>query len=186
MNMIYGKGLKVLLVFCLMVTLGFSWTAGYNNRVEINATSIATSYNGVAVPIPMNSTVLGSNPCQDTNWCNDSLVTDLSDNPLYYYIQYYNASDTWTLYVNMTAYGTTPTPIYFYFNNTVLTRSSYQNGNKVFLRFNDFENYTNNTKVSSDFGVFSLRLYIHIHSPIAIRVAVAFIRMTEMAWSMDF
>jgi len=152
------KEFIIIALFLMILSgIGFSWSSGYNNRVQINISSQTTNYTGVAFPITLNSTILGSDACQETMHCNDSLVTYLNDTPIYFYIEYYNASDNWRLFVNASIIHTDSNfSIYFYYNNSVLTRSTYYNGNKVFLRFNDFENYTNNTRVSADFGVFSL------------------------------
>jgi len=101
----------------------------------------------------LNDTVLGADACQETKYCNDSLVTYLNDTPIFYYNDEYNATSDWRLFVNAshlnTDYNMT---IYFYYNNSNHSRNSFFDGNKVFRGFESFQNYTDGVAPSGHFG----------------------------------
>ena len=137
----------------LFANIGLSWQSGYNNRVQINVSTLYDDFNNVAMPIILNNTILGADACADTVYCNDSLTTYLNDTPIYYYNDEYNASANWRLFVSAPAITTTDNfSIYFYYNSTNVTHNAYFSGNNVFTMFYDFENYSVNDPPSGHFG----------------------------------
>jgi hypothetical protein len=129
------------------------WLVNYNNRVQINISTATYNYNGVAVPVILNASVLGASACQEGVYCNDSVVTLLDNTRVYYYNDEYNATSNWRLFINASYLNTThPYSVYFYYNSTNKTRSPYFDGTKVFNFFYDFENYSNNDQPSGHFG----------------------------------
>jgi hypothetical protein len=161
MNMIYGKGLRVFLAVCLMVTLGYPtfYNTTFQNRINVNATTSYMTDNGVQTLIIMNASNWGDvSLCKDTIYCNDSAVTwynttSSAEQYVPFYWERYNVTNaTSNSYLWVLLPQVAPAEIeqvWLYFNSSTVTRPSAYNGSNVFLKFYDFEN---STTVPADFG----------------------------------
>ncbi len=151
---------RLLLAFMVVFSSGFAtfYDTSYKNMININVTSTTLNYSNVPLPIILNDSNWGNNSCQDTNFCNDSIVTWFNvtsslEQSVPYYMRY-NATGNTELWVNVSAVQmVNKTIIHIYFNKSSTTpRSTYFNGSKTFIRFYDFENETGDI---GSFGAFA-------------------------------
>lgn len=136
------------------------WNVSFNWRYNFNLSISLINYTGtnIQVRIAMNtSNMFASSSCQDTISCNDSIVTWLNgsiEQQIYYWWENYSDSSA-TLWIKAPILNTTDNVFYLYYNSTLVSRSGYYSGMDTFIRFNDFENYTNGSRPSADFDGYS-------------------------------
>jgi len=136
--------------------INFNWK--YNFNLSTSLMNYTADGSGVQVRILMNtSNMFVNSSCVDTIYCNDSAVTWLNgstEQQIYYWWENYSFGFA-TLWIKAPVLNTTDNVFYLYYNSTLVSRSGYYSGRDTFIRFNDFENYTNGSRPSADFDGYS-------------------------------
>lgn len=133
-------------------------TSFYNNLC-FNHTTTFSNYSDAQVLDILNDSNWGNNSCKDTVSCNDSSViwmNSTTEQQISHWFENYTATGNSYLWSKPPRTNDTVNTICIYYNSSIVTRPYRYNGSQVFLRFNDFENYSVNDRPSADFGANTL------------------------------